>query len=144
MVTVVSAVAAALSQEGITMNQEIVQWAAIVDPSYQLLPTRVLANDWPAHRDEEITCLHPYYAARDCLATMEGLVTYTFEYDSVRPGNLQHHRSTCLACETHAPYQSQEQITLTPPPEYLFQKTVLDLFQLDGRQYMAYADRLTG
>ncbi|MPC58299.1 hypothetical protein E2C01_052295 [Portunus trituberculatus] len=61
--------------EGITKDQETVQQAAVVDPSYQLLLTRVLANDWPAHRGEEIACLHPYYAVRDRLA---GLVTYTF------------------------------------------------------------------
>lgn len=179
---VVSAVAAALSPEGITMDQETVQRAAVADPSYQLLLTRVTANDWSAHRGQEIACLRPYYAVRDRLATAEGLVTYTFEQGSVRlvipvslrhqvaanlhaghqgldsmlrrarqsvywpgmEGDLQQHRSTCLVCETHAPSQSQEPITLTPPPDYPFQKTVLDLFQLDGRQYMAYADRLTG
>ena len=49
---VVSAVAAALGQEGITMDQENVQRAAVSDPSYQLLLTRVLANDWAAHRGQ--------------------------------------------------------------------------------------------
>lgn len=179
---VVSAVAAALGQEGITMDQETVQRAAVSDPSYQLLLTRVLANDWAAHRGQEIACLRPYYTVRDRLATAQGLVTYTFGQGSVRlvipeslreqvtanlhaghqgldsmlrrarqsvywpgmEGDLQQHRSNCLACETHAPSQSSEPITLTPPPEYPFQKTVVDLFQLDGRQYLAYADRLTG
>ena len=31
-----------------------------------------------------------------------------------------------------------------PSPEYPFQKTVADLFQVAGRHYMVYADRLTG
>ncbi|XP_066985887.1 uncharacterized protein [Macrobrachium rosenbergii] len=33
---------------------------------------------------------------------------------------------------------------MTPAPEYPFQQTVMDLFQLEGHTYMAYCDRLTG
>ncbi|MPD03337.1 hypothetical protein E2C01_098970 [Portunus trituberculatus] len=44
MAAMVSAVAVALSQEGITMDQETVQRAAVADPSYQLLLMRVLAK----------------------------------------------------------------------------------------------------
>ncbi|XP_076050210.1 uncharacterized protein LOC143030874 [Oratosquilla oratoria] len=59
-------------------------------------------------------------------------------------GDLQHHRDTCASCNTHSPSQAAEPLTLTPPPQYPFQHTVADLFQLDGRVYLAYADRLTG
>ncbi|KAG0713911.1 hypothetical protein GWK47_015165 [Chionoecetes opilio] len=39
---------------------------------------------------------------------------------------------------------SPEPLILTPAPEYPFQQTVVDVFQLDGCSYLAYADRLTG
>jgi len=32
----------------------------------------------------------------------------------------------------------------TPSPQYPFQQVVADLFQLNGQNYIAYADRLTG
>ncbi len=59
-------------------------------------------------------------------------------------GDLQHLRSTCSACNAHAPSQSPEPLVITPPPEYPFQCTVTDLFQLEGNTYLVYADRLTG
>ena len=59
-------------------------------------------------------------------------------------GDLQHHRSSCDTCNAHAPSQPPEPLLLTPPPEYPFQQTVADVFQLDGCPYLAYADRLTG
>lgn len=46
--------------------------------------------------------------------------------------------------ETHTPSQQPEVLVLTPPLDYPFQQTVVDLFQLDGRMYLAYTDRLTG
>ena len=59
-------------------------------------------------------------------------------------GDLQHHRSQCSDCETHAPSLPPESLVLTPPPEYPFQAVAVDMFQLEGHMYMAYADRLTG
>ena len=59
-------------------------------------------------------------------------------------GDLQHHRSSCSTCNTHAPSQPHEPLLLTPPPDYPFQQTVVDLCQLDGHAYLVYADRLTG
>ena len=59
-------------------------------------------------------------------------------------GDLQHHRSSCATCNTHAPSQPHEPLELTPPPEYPFQQTVIDLCQLNGHAYLVYADRLTG
>ncbi|XP_064089208.1 uncharacterized protein LOC135203410 [Macrobrachium nipponense] len=50
-------------------------------------------------------------------------------------GDLQSHRDGCASCDIHAPSQ---------PPEYPFQSTVVDMLQLEGHMYMAYADRLTG
>ena len=59
-------------------------------------------------------------------------------------GDLQHHRSRCTTCELNAPSQLDESLSMAPTPEYPFQHTVVDMFQIDGRNYMAYADRLTG
>ena len=59
-------------------------------------------------------------------------------------GDLQYHRSSCEACNTHAPSQPPETLVLTPAPDYPFQQTVADLFQVNGQTYLAYADRLTG
>lgn len=59
-------------------------------------------------------------------------------------GDLRFYRSSCEACNTHAPSQSPEALVLTPAPDYPFQKTVADLFQVKGQTYMVYADRFTG
>lgn len=59
-------------------------------------------------------------------------------------GDLQHYRSNCTSCEIHSPSLPAEIMELTPPPDYPFQSTVVDMFQLEGHMYMAYADRLTG
>ena len=59
-------------------------------------------------------------------------------------GDLQYHRASCGTCNTHAPSQPCEPMLLTPPPDYPFQQTVVDLCQLGGHAYMVYADRLTG
>ncbi|XP_063871052.1 uncharacterized protein K02A2.6-like [Scylla paramamosain] len=59
-------------------------------------------------------------------------------------GDLRHHRNCCDTCNIHAPSQPPEPHLLTPPPDYPFQQTVVDLFQLEGHDYIVYADRLTG
>ena len=59
-------------------------------------------------------------------------------------GDLNHHRSRCSSCDAHSPSQPAEVMEMTPAPEYPFQQTVMDLFQLEGHTYMAYCDRLTG
>ncbi|XP_066964225.1 uncharacterized protein [Macrobrachium rosenbergii] len=59
-------------------------------------------------------------------------------------GDLQSHRDGCASCDVHAPSQPAEPLVLIPPPEYPFQSTVVDMLQLEGHMYMAYADRLTG
>ena len=59
-------------------------------------------------------------------------------------GDLRYHRSTCGTCNIQAPSQPPETLLLTPPPQYLFQQTVVDICQLEGHAYLVYADRLTG
>ena len=59
-------------------------------------------------------------------------------------GDLQYQRNQCEACNVHTPSLPEEELVLSPPPDYPFQRTVVDMFQLNGYMYMAYADRLTG
>lgn len=47
-------------------------------------------------------------------------------------GNLRHHRGTCNSCQTNVLSQPSEPL-LPAPPEYQFQQTVADLFQLGVR-----------
>ncbi|XP_063884703.1 uncharacterized protein K02A2.6-like [Scylla paramamosain] len=65
-------------------------------------------------------------------------------YWSGMEGDLQHHRDSCAVCNAHSPSQAAEPLSPTPPPQYPFQHTVADLFQLEGHVYLAYADRFTG
>ena len=59
-------------------------------------------------------------------------------------GDLQHQRTACNTCNLHAPAQPAEPLVMSPPPEYPFQQTVVDLCQLERNVYLVYADRLTG
>ena len=59
-------------------------------------------------------------------------------------GDLEYERAKCQVCDTHTPSQQQEPLIMTPPPDYPFQQVVADLFQINGRTYLAFADRLTG
>ena len=59
-------------------------------------------------------------------------------------GDLQNHRSQCTSCDFHSPSLPAEVMKMTPAPEYPFQQTVMDLFQIGGHTYLAYCDRLTG
>ena len=182
-VAMVTTTAAALGAEsGVVLDQDSVACAGREDPVYQLLYSRVSANDWPRSKSEELACLRPFFNVRERLSVLQDLVTYTYEDgctrlvipDALRDqisanlhsghqgldsmlrrarqtvywpgmvGDLQHHRARCETCEVNAPSQVQEPLIMTQPPEYPFQQAVADLFQLHNRNYLAYADRLTG
>ncbi|XP_068250671.1 uncharacterized protein [Palaemon carinicauda] len=59
-------------------------------------------------------------------------------------GQLKLKRMQCRTCDVLAPSQQWEPLLPTPPPEYSFQQTVTDMFQMCGKLYLVYADRLTG
>ncbi|XP_066969139.1 uncharacterized protein [Macrobrachium rosenbergii] len=181
MIAMVSAITENL-QEQCTIDENIVEEAALDDPAYQLLVARVTAGDWNPKKSREIACLRPFYSVRERLSTSGNLVTYCFNDSCIRlvipeglrhqvaanlhaghqgldtmlrrarhsvywpgiEGDLQHHRSQCTSCDVHSPSLPAEVLRMTPAPEYPFQQTVMDLFQLAGHTYMAYCDRLTG
>ena len=58
--------------------------------------------------------------------------------------DIQQHASDCRDCRGIAPSPPPEPLIMTDPPEYPFQQVVADLFEKEGYQYLAYADRLTG
>ena len=53
------------------------------------------------------------------------------------------HVESCPTCREAAPSKGREPIEMTEPPQYPFQKTVSDLFEVDGNHYLVYVDRLT-
>ena len=53
-------------------------------------------------------------------------------------------RAQCKQCNEQALSQNFETMILTPPPEYPFEKTLADLFDLGGHTFLAYADRFSG
>ena len=57
---------------------------------------------------------------------------------------LRQLRAQCKQCNEQAPSQQSEPMILTPPPEYPFEKTGADLFDLSGHTFLAYADRFSG
>ena len=58
--------------------------------------------------------------------------------------DVEFHRVHCNECCLKAPTQPAEPAIMTKPPEYPFQKVVADLFDMNGRSYLVYSDRLTG
>ena len=106
--------------------------------SYDQGPTRLVIPE--ALRSKVAANLHAGHQGLDSMLRRARQTVYWPGLE----GDLQYHRSSCDACNTHAPSQPEEPLILSPPPEYPFQHTVADLFQINGQQYLAYADRLTG
>lgn len=59
-------------------------------------------------------------------------------------GDLKRTRDQCRRCTENAPSQPAEPLIITPPPDLPFQQVVADFYQVNGRQYLIYADRYTG
>ena len=53
-------------------------------------------------------------------------------------------RGQCKQCNEQAPSRRFGPMTMTPPPEYPFEKAVADLFDLGGHTILVYADRFSG
>ena len=58
--------------------------------------------------------------------------------------SIRQMRAQCRKCNIIAPSQPREPLMPPSNPEFPFQKTVTDLFDLHGETYMVYADRYTG
>ena len=54
------------------------------------------------------------------------------------------HVNSCNTCREMSPSLSKEPLIHSPIAEYPFQYTVSDLFEIAGRTYLVYVDRLTG
>ncbi|XP_076053696.1 protein NYNRIN-like [Oratosquilla oratoria] len=93
-----------------------------------------------ALRQRVAASLHASHQGLDSMLRRARQTVYWPEME----GDLQHYRATCNSCNANAPSQPPEPLILTPPPDYPFQQTVADLFQLTGQTYLVYADRLTG
>ena len=58
--------------------------------------------------------------------------------------SIRQTRAQCKICNTMAPSQPREPLMPPPNPEFPFQMTVTDFFDMQGKNYMVYADRYTG
>ena len=58
--------------------------------------------------------------------------------------DINKHVLSCDLCRKISPSQQKEQLIMTSPPDYPFQKVVADIFEESGYKYLAYADKLTG
>ena len=91
-------------------------------------------------RDRVADCLHSGHQGVDSMLRRARQAVYWPGME----GDLQFQRSKCATCNVHAPSQQREPLMPSDPPDYPFQKTAADFFQIDNRFYLAYADRLTG
>lgn len=57
---------------------------------------------------------------------------------------IQQLRLQCRRCNETAPSQPAEPLIITPPPEYPFQQVVSDFCNLEGHNFLIYADRYSG
>ena len=53
-------------------------------------------------------------------------------------------RLQCRQCNESAPSQAAEPQIITPPPEYPFQPSVSDFCDIEGHNFLIYADRFSG
>lgn len=53
-------------------------------------------------------------------------------------------RAQCRQCNEKAPSQPADTMIITPPPELPFQQTVTDFCQIEGHDFLVYADRYSG
>ena len=57
---------------------------------------------------------------------------------------LRQVKAQCRRCREIQPSQAREPLSDPPQPEFPFQQTVTDLFDIKGNDYVVYADRYTG
>jgi len=93
-----------------------------------------------ALRRTVLTNLHAGHQGRDSMLRRARQSVYWPGIDA----EVEQKRRQCQVCETCAPSNPVETLMPTPSPQYPFQQVVADLFQLNGQNYIAYADRLTG
>ena len=51
---------------------------------------------------------------------------------------------SCAECAERLPSHAPEPLLIDPPPSRPFERTAADLFQLGGKQFLAYTDRFSG
>ena len=53
-------------------------------------------------------------------------------------------RERCRQCNENAPSLPSEELISTPPPDYPFQQVVTDFAEIEGHDFLVYADRYSG
>ena len=91
-------------------------------------------------RDRVARCLHSGHQGIDSMLRRARQAVYWPGMEA----DLKLQRARCDTCNIHAPSQQREPLLGTDPPDFPFQKTAADFFQIGNKFYLAYADRLTG
>ena len=87
--------------------------------------------------------LHCLHAAHQGVDGMKARANDAIYWPGMN-ASIRNFRANCQTCTTIAPSQPREPITMTPAPEWPFQKIVMDIFHVGHIAYLACADRLTG
>lgn len=91
-------------------------------------------------RKETLDCLH---SAHQGVAGMKARASRSVFWPGLSAA-ISSRRAQCQSCNRIAPSQPAEPLQLSPSPAFPFECVVADYFQLQGHQYLVYADRYTG
>ena len=131
------------------------------DPQHQLLIQKVTQGSFAKSQAEEEPAIREYFNMRNRLTIIDDLLVYNFhgahqgtdsilsrvrrsDYWPAIDKAVEESCKRCDTCLTMMPSQHKKQLICTPPPDYPFQRVVMDLFSKDSVLYLAYACRLTG
>ncbi len=91
-------------------------------------------------RREVLTTLH---AAHQAPAGMKAAARGRFWWLGMN-ADIEQTRSQCRDCNEGAPSNVREPLTLSPEPEFPWQKAVMDYFEFAALKFLVIADRFTG
>ena len=58
--------------------------------------------------------------------------------------DIRQMRLQCRQCNKNSPSQTHEPLIISPPPDVPFEQTAADFFNLEGHNFLAFADRYSG
>ena len=87
--------------------------------------------------------LEGLHAAHQGVGGMQANATERFFWPYLNAA-LRQIRSVCKQCNENAPSQPAESMILSDPPEYPFQQVVTDFADMEGHDFIIYADRFSG
>ena len=89
------------------------------------------------------TVLRGLHAANQGVSGMQANASERFFWPGLSAA-IKQLRAQCGQCNRNAPSQQAEPMIFTPPPEYPFQQVVADFAEIEGHDFLVYADRYSG